>query len=153
MGTQKTDASPCSTSLENYSWCISTPLSWQDRGRDEEGTCVGKGQTQADQGRKTLVESLSTPSSRAGRDTSRGKKPQPWMLLSFLLQMGVDSSGITLLKCIFKKVGTSLMPRILKKKKKKTCLIFFCDTEWPQYHLEDGEHWLVEKSQLVLFYN
>ena len=27
---------------------------------------------------------------------------------------------------------------------KKTCLILFCDTEWPQYPLEDGGHWPVE---------
>ena len=36
---------------------------------------------------------------------------------------------------------------------KKTCLIFFCDTKWQQYTLEDGEHWPVEGSQLLLFYN
>ena len=28
----------------------------------------------------------------------------------------------------------------------KTCLIFFCDTEWPQYPLEDRECWPVEGS-------
>ena len=33
-----------------------------------------------------------------------------------------------------------------KKKKKKTYLIFFCDTEWPQYLLEDGECWPFEGS-------
>ena len=27
---------------------------------------------------------------------------------------------------------------------KKTCLIFFFDTEWPWYPLEDGEHWPVK---------
>lgn len=29
---------------------------------------------------------------------------------------------------------------------KKTNLIFFCDTEWPQYPLEDRERWPVEGS-------
>lgn len=29
---------------------------------------------------------------------------------------------------------------------KKTCLIFFFDTEWPWYPLEDGEHWPVKGS-------
>ena len=32
------------------------------------------------------------------------------------------------------------------KSLKKTLLIFFCDTEWPQYPLEDGERWPVERS-------
>jgi len=38
------------------------------------------------------------------------------------------------------------------KNLKKTHLIFFCDTKRPQYTLEDGEHWPVEGSQLLLFY-
>ena len=29
---------------------------------------------------------------------------------------------------------------------KKTLLIFFCDTEWLQYPLKDGERWPVERS-------
>ena len=38
------------------------------------------------------------------------------------------------------------------KNLKKTYLIFFCDIKWPQYTLEDGEHWPVEGSQILLFY-
>ena len=47
-----------------------TPVSVRDR--------------QSDQGRRASVESLSTLPSRAGRDTSGGKKPWLWMLLFFL---------------------------------------------------------------------
>ena len=36
------------------------------------------------------MERLSTPQSRAGRDTSGGKKPRLWMLLFSLLQMGAS---------------------------------------------------------------
>ena len=42
--------------------------------RDEYGARIGKGQTKYDQGRKALLESLSTPPSRAGTVTSDGKK-------------------------------------------------------------------------------
>ena len=34
----------------------------------------------------------------------------------------------------------------MEKKKIKTRLIFFCDTEWPQYPLEDGGRLPVEGS-------
>ena len=50
-------------------------------GMNEYGTSIGKGQTKSDQGRKALVESLSTSPPRVGRDTSGGKKPQLWMPL------------------------------------------------------------------------
>ena len=43
--------------------------------RDKFGACVSKGQTKSDQGRKALVESLSTLPSRAIRDASDRKKP------------------------------------------------------------------------------
>ena len=69
-------------------------------GRDEYGACVSKGQTKSNQGRKTLVESLSTPPSKAGRDTFSEKKPWLLMRLFSLLQMGANSSRTTLLKCI-----------------------------------------------------
>ena len=36
------------------------------------------------------MERLSTPPSRAGRDTSGGKKPRLWMLLFSILQMGAS---------------------------------------------------------------
>ena len=49
--------------------------------RDDYGTCVGKGQTKSDQGRKASVESLSTSPSRAGRDACSGQKPWLWMPL------------------------------------------------------------------------
>ena len=55
--------------------------------------------------RKALVESLSTLPSKAGRDTSGGKKPWLWMPLFSLLHMGARSSRINPLKCIFKKLG------------------------------------------------
>ena len=42
--------------------------------RDKYGACVGKGETKSDQGRRALVESLSTPPSRAGRDASGRKR-------------------------------------------------------------------------------
>ena len=67
----------------------------------------------SDQGRKALVESLSTPPPRVRRDTSGGKKPQLWMPLFSLLQMGASSSKATLYKYIKKKKNarTSLLPR------------------------------------------
>ena len=34
---------------------------------------------------------------------------------------------------------------------KKTFLIFFCDTEWPWYTLEDRKRLPVEGAQLLLF--
>ena len=47
-----------------------------------------------------------------------------------------------LLYNVFKKKNwDKLDPQNLKK---KTRLIFFCDTEWPQYPLEEGERWPVE---------
>ena len=57
----------------------------------------------SDQGRKALVESLSTPPPRVRRDTSGGKKPQLWMPLFSLLQMGASSSKAPLYKYIKKK--------------------------------------------------
>ena len=95
---------------------------------------------------KALVESLSTPPSRAGTDASGGKKPWLWMLFS-LLQMGASSSRTTSLKCILK-TGQVQSPEF-----KKTHLIFFFVTEWPQYPLEDRKLWPGEGSQLLLFYN
>ena len=59
----------------------------------------------SNQGRKILVESLSTPSSRAGRDTSDGKKPQLWMPFFSLSQMGAKGSRTTPLTMYFKKLG------------------------------------------------
>ena len=47
------------------------------------------------------MKSLSTPPSRAGRDASSGKKPQLWMPLFSLLQMGANSSKTTPLKGIY----------------------------------------------------
>ena len=81
------------------------------------------------------MESLSAPPSTAGKDVSIGKKPQLWMLLFSLLQMGASCSKTIPLKCIKKKkLGQILSPEF-----KKACLIFFCDTEWPWYPLEYGE--------------
>ena len=54
----------------------------------EQGTCVSQGQSKSDQGRKASVESLSTPPSRAGRDSFGGKEPRLWMLLFFSLTDG-----------------------------------------------------------------
>ena len=48
------------------------------------------------------MESLSTPPSRRGRDASGGKKPQLWMPLFSLLQIGASSSRTTSLKFILK---------------------------------------------------
>ena len=58
----------------------------------------------SDQGRKALVERLSTPPPRVRRDTSGGKKPQLWMPLFSLLQMGAS------------RVPKPLFINILKKK-------------------------------------
>ena len=52
--------------------------------RDEYGACVGKGQTVSDQGRKVSVKSLSTPPSRAGRDTSDRKLVLVTFFLSYI---------------------------------------------------------------------
>ena len=89
----------------------------------------------SDQGRKALVESLSTPPPRVRRDTSGGKKPQLWMPLFSLLQMGASSSKATLYKYIKKK---KMLGQVCSPELKKTFLIF-CDTEWQQHPLEDGE--------------
>ena len=70
------------------------------------------------------------------------------MLLFYLLQMGANSSRTTSLKCIKKKKWDKFDLQNLM-----THLVFFCDTEWPQYPLEDREHWPIEGSQLLLFYN
>ena len=45
------------------------------------------------------------PMSRAGKNTSSGKKPWLWMPLFSLLQMEASSSRITSLKCILKSWG------------------------------------------------
>ena len=61
------------------------------------------------------MESLSTPPSRVGRDASGGKKPQLWMLLFSLLQMGASSSRTTLLNFFFFKCWEKFDPRGLKR--------------------------------------
>ena len=53
--------------------------------------------------------------------------------------MGASNSSLTPLNCILKN-WDRFDPRSLKK----ALLIFFCDTEWPQYPLEEGERWPVE---------
>ena len=73
------------------------------------------GTTKSDQGRETLVESLSTPPSKAGWHAFDGKKPWLWMLLFSLLQMGTSSSRTTPLKCIFKKSWDKFDPQNLKR--------------------------------------
>ena len=73
--------------------------------------------------------------SRAGRDASDGKKPWPWMLLFSLLEMGANSSRTTPLKCNLKTLD-KFDPQSLKNTR-----LIFCDTEWPQYPLGNGEHW------------
>ena len=84
---------------------------------------------------------LSTPQSRAERNASGRKKPQLWIPLFPLLQMGANHFRTIPLKCILKNLGQVWFPEF-----KKTCLIFFCDIEWPQYPLEDREWWPVERS-------
>ena len=80
------------------------------------------------------MEDLSPPPSRAGRDASSRKT----VLVSvFLLEMGANHSSLTPLKNWDRFDPQSLM---------KTCLIFLCDTTWPQYPLEDSEWWLVGGS-------
>ena len=61
---------------------------------------------------------------------------------AFFLALVSSSSITTPLKCIFLKNWEKFDPPSFKK---KTHLIF-CDTEWPQYPLEDGEHWPFEGS-------
>ena len=51
-----------------------SPPCLNGRVRKAEGTCVVKGQTKSDQGRDALVEGLSTPPSRAGRERLRWKE-------------------------------------------------------------------------------
>ena len=107
-------------------------------GRDMYGTCVGKEQTKSDKGRKGLMESLSTPLSKAGRDASSRKMA---LVAFFLLQMGANNSSLTPLNCILKN-WDRFDPQCLKK----THLIFLCDTAWLRYPLEDGEWWPVGGS-------
>ena len=57
-----------------------------------------------------------------------------------LLYMVANSYRTTPLKCIFKN-----WDKFDAQGLKKIHLIF-CDTEWPQYPLEDGEHWPGEGS-------
>ena len=74
-----------------------------------------------------------------------------WVFFFFflLLQMGASRSKTAPLKCILKnKLGQVWSPEF-----EKAHLTFFCDTEWPQYPLEDEGCWPVEGSQLLLFYN
>ena len=52
-----------------------------------------------------------------------------------LLQMGASSSRINPFRVYLIKNCDNFDPQ----RWKKTHLIFFCDTEWPQYPLEDGE--------------
>ena len=56
------------------------------------------------------------------------------MPLFSVLQMGASSSKNYSFKKYFYKNWDKFDPQSLKK----TCLIFFCDTEWPQYPLEHG---------------
>ena len=106
--------------------------------RDENGACMGKGQTRPDQEGKAFGVK-STPPSRAGRDTSGIKMA----LVAFfsLLQMGANNSSLTPLNCILKN-WDKFDPQGLNK----THLVFLCDTTWPQYPLEDGEWWPVGGS-------
>ena len=60
--------------------------------------------------------------------------------------MEANNSSFTPLNCILKN-WDKFDPQTLEK-----ALLIFCDTEWPQYPLEDGECWPVEGSQLLLFY-
>ena len=65
-----------------------------------------------------------------------------------LLQTEASRSRTTPLKCIKKKKKKS-WDKFDPQSLKKICLIFFCDIEWPQYPLEDEEHWTItEGSQL-----
>ena len=78
------------------------------------------------------------PPSRAGRDTSSRKMV---LVTFFLSQMGANNSSLTPLNCILKN-----WDRHDSQSLKKTCIIFLCDTAWPQYSLEDGKWWLVGGS-------
>ena len=88
------------------------------------------------------MESLSTLSSRAGRDSSDGRKQRYWSLFFYLLQMGAtQSSRLIPLDCVLKNWVKS-NPQSLKK----THLTFFCKSAWPQYLLEGSRQWPVEGS-------
>ena len=88
------------------------------------------------------MESLSTLSSRAGRDISDGRKQRYWSLFFYLLQMGAtQSSRLTPLNCVLKN-WDKFDPQSLKK----TRLTFFCKSAWPQYPLESSRQWPVEGS-------
>ena len=68
-------------------------------------TALVKDKLRATREGKLLVENLSPPPSRAGMDDFGRKKPQLWMLIFVLLQIGASSSRTTLLKCILKNWG------------------------------------------------
>ena len=61
-------------------------------GREEYGACVGKGQTKSDQERKALVLSLSTPSSKAGRDATGRKRVLVTFFLSYRWELTMPAS-------------------------------------------------------------
>ena len=54
--------------------------------------------------------------------------------------MGASSSRTTPLKCNLKTLD-KFDPQSLKNTR-----LIFCDTEWPHYPLENGEHWPVKGS-------
>ena len=61
-------------------------------GRDKYGACIGKGQTKSEQERKALVLSLSTPPSRAGRDSSSRKMALVTFFLSYRWELTIPAS-------------------------------------------------------------
>ena len=60
--------------------------------RDEYDACVGKGQIKSNQERKALVYSLSTPPSRAARDTSGRKMALVTFFLSYRWELTIPAS-------------------------------------------------------------
>ena len=88
------------------------------------------------------MESLSTLSSRAGRDISDGRKQRCWSSFFSLLQMrATQSSRFIPLDCVLKN-WVKFDPQSLKK----THLTFFGKSAWPQYLLEGSKQRLVEGS-------
>ena len=70
-----------------YPWCL------HDRtGRDEYTACVSKGQTKSSQGRKALVENLSTPPSRARKNASGRKMVLVTFFLPYNWELTISAS-------------------------------------------------------------
>ena len=118
--------------MDRKAWCLQS-MGFQ-RVRHNWVTEMNWTELKSGQGRKASVESLSTPHLEQGRMLLVKKNPWLWMPLFFFSYQCEPAVPEPPLKCILKN-----RDKFDTQNFKKTCLIFFCNTEWPWYPLEDGE--------------